>query len=151
MQKAGLDFTISGSTIQFGAAAVPQPGDTLLASYREAGSSDSTGSVYPSPQVLCEGAGATTAATTLGSVGMCTIPSGTLAPGDRLEIHFDFEHAGTASGFSFEIHWGATTVLHRDAAASDVLATGRVEAGLKSSGADVSTQSWGTVLPGRTD
>ncbi len=147
LQKAGVDFTISARTIQFVTAAVPQPGDTLLASYREGGSTDTTGSVYPSPQVLCQGVGATTAATSLGSIGMCTIPAGVLAAGDRIEIHFDFEHGGTAAGFSFEIHWGGTTLLHRDAAASDVLATGRVEAGVKTSGADTSAQSWGTILP----
>src|SRR5581483_10116610 len=32
--KAGQDFTISGRSVQFLAGAIPQPGDTLLASYR---------------------------------------------------------------------------------------------------------------------
>jgi hypothetical protein len=34
LQKSGFDFTLSGSTIHFLAGAIPQPGDTLLASYR---------------------------------------------------------------------------------------------------------------------
>jgi hypothetical protein len=34
LQKAGFDFTLSGTTITFVAAAIPRPGDTLLASYR---------------------------------------------------------------------------------------------------------------------
>jgi hypothetical protein len=34
LQKAGFDFSLSGSTITFVTAAIPQPGDTLLASYR---------------------------------------------------------------------------------------------------------------------
>lgn len=33
-QKLGLDYTLSGNTITFLVAAVPQPGDTLLADYR---------------------------------------------------------------------------------------------------------------------
>jgi hypothetical protein len=34
LQKPGQDYTTNGLTIQFTAAAIPQPGDTLLASYR---------------------------------------------------------------------------------------------------------------------
>jgi hypothetical protein len=34
---AGGDFTLSGSTVTFGAGAIPQPGDALLASYRTGG------------------------------------------------------------------------------------------------------------------
>lgn len=34
LQKAGFDYTLSGSTITFLFAATPQPGDTILAAYR---------------------------------------------------------------------------------------------------------------------
>jgi hypothetical protein len=34
LQKVGFDYTLSGSTITFVFSATPQPGDTLLASYR---------------------------------------------------------------------------------------------------------------------
>ena len=34
LQKVGFDYTLSGSTITFVSNAIPQPGDTLLASYR---------------------------------------------------------------------------------------------------------------------
>jgi hypothetical protein len=37
LQKIGQDYTLSGNAITFGAASVPQVGDTLLASYRVAG------------------------------------------------------------------------------------------------------------------
>ncbi len=147
LQKAGFDFTITGRTIQFVSGAAPQPGDTLVASYRQSDSTGDSSSVYPAPQVLCSGVGAATNASTFNSLGTCSIPAGTLIPGDRVEIHFDFEHGGTASGFSFEVHWGATTVLHRDGASGDILATGRAEAGVESSGAQLSSESWGTLLP----
>jgi hypothetical protein len=44
--EAGVDYTLSGSTIQFAAGAIPQTADTLLASYRlssGSGSGSSTG------------------------------------------------------------------------------------------------------------
>ena len=44
------------------------------------------------------------------------------------------------------MRWGTTTVLHRDAVAGDTLSTGRADAALKVSGAQLSHQSWGTVL-----
>jgi hypothetical protein len=147
LQKAGFDFNITGRTIQFVSGAAPQPGDTLLASYRQSGSDGSSSALYQAPQVLCSGIGAATNTATFASLGTCSIPAALLTPGDRVEIRFDFEHAGTASAFSFEIHWGATTVLHRDAAAGDVLATGRAGAALHGAGAQWSAESWGTVLP----
>jgi hypothetical protein len=147
LQKTGQDYTFTGSAIQFAAGAVPQPGDTLLASYRLAQTGSGTPQMYPSPQVLCSGTGAATTNTSLTSTGTCAIPSGLLLPGDRVEIRFDFAHQGTASGFSFEIHWGATIIVHRDAAAGEALAGGRADAALLSAGAQLSSQTWGAVLP----
>jgi hypothetical protein len=95
---------------------------------------------------LCTGTGASTGATTLASLGTCTISAGYLAAGNRLEVHFDVEHSGTAGGFSIELHWGGTTVLHRDLAAGDVLGTARADVAIAASGARLSHQSWGTVL-----
>src|SRR5271157_3423760 len=91
LQKTGQDYTLTGGTIQFVAATAPQPGDTLLAGYRLTGTDSGTPQMFPSPQVLCSGTGAaTTNSASLTSIGTCTIPSGLLAPGDRVEIRFDF-------------------------------------------------------------
>lgn len=148
LQKLGFDYSFAGRTITFLSGAIPQPGDTLLASYRMGGSdSDAASLVYASPQVLCSGTGAATNATALVSVGTCSVAAGALAAGDRVEVLFDFEHAGASSGFSFEVRWGGTVALHRDAAVADALATGRTDAGLVAAGARLSAQSWGTVLP----
>ena len=97
--------------------------------------------------MLCGGTGGATASTTLSSVGTCAIAAGVLAAGDRVEIRFDFEHQGVAAGFSFEVRWGSSVAVHRDGAASDVLAAGRADAGLAAAGARLSAESWGTVLP----
>ena len=146
LQKPGQDFTLSGNQIQFVPAAAPQPGDTLLASYRLTGTADDTPQLFPSPQVLCSGLGSATSSSTLASVGTCVIPAAILASGDRVEIRFDFDHSGAAGGFSFEVHWGATTVLSRNASTVDAQATGRADAALTAAGAQLSHQSWGTSL-----
>jgi hypothetical protein len=145
LQKVAQDFTLSGNHLSF-AANPPQPGDTLLASYRLAGGADTTPQLYPNPQVLCSGLGGATNSSTLASVGLCNIPAGFLAPGDRVEVRFDLEHQGGAGAFTFEVHWGATTVLSRNAAAVDALATGRADAALTAQGAQLSHQSWGASL-----
>jgi hypothetical protein len=146
LQKVVQDYTLTNSTIQFVVASTPQPGDTLLASYRLTGTASGTAQMYPSPQVLCSGTGSAITNTSLTSTGTCAIPSGLLMPGDRVEIRFDFSHQGTVSGFSFEIHWGATTIVHRDAAAAEALAGGRADAALLAAGAQLSSQTWGALL-----
>jgi hypothetical protein len=147
LQKAGQDFTATGNTVQFIVADAPQPGDTLLASYRLSGSSSTTSEAYPTPQVLCSGTGTSTSGASLASIGACVIPAGLLVAGDRVEVHFDLAHAGTTSGFTFEVVWGATTILNRTGAVGDALVTGRADAAVLAAGAQLSAQSWGTVLP----
>jgi hypothetical protein len=146
LQKAGGDFNASGQSIQFVAAAIPQPGDTLLAAYRTGGSGVS-GPAYSIAQVLCSGAGGAAVSASLSSVAACAIPAGVLSAGDRIEVRFDLDHQGTAGAFSFEADWGSTVALHRDASAGETLATGRFDVGILSSTAQLSAQSWGAVLP----
>jgi len=145
LQKSGQDYNATGGTVQFVAAATPQPGDTLLASYRLGASGASP--AFPAAQVLCSGAGSSTTATTLSTIGACAIPAGTLLAGDRVEIHFDFAHQGSTSGFTFEVDWGATALVNRDATAADAQIAGRGEAAALAAGAALSVQSWGTALP----
>ena len=146
LQKVTQDFTIGGSSVAFVTANTPQPGDTLLASYRVAGVSG-TGQSNPSPQVLCSGTGSSTTGVSMTSIGACSIPSGLLLAGARVEIHFDVAHTGAASGFTFEVDWAATPILNRSGATSDALVSGRAEAAILASGSQLSSQSWGTALP----
>lgn len=147
LQRLGVDYTASSRAIQFTPAATPQPGDTLLASYRLGGTGTGAALLFPNPQVLCSGTGATINSTSFGSLGTCAVPAGVLAGGDRVEIQFDLEHQGVTSGFTFEVIWGGTTILQRDGAAGDVLVTGRANGGLFAGGARFGAQSWGTTLP----
>ncbi|HTX39985.1 MAG TPA: hypothetical protein VME43_33430 [Bryobacteraceae bacterium] len=148
LQKAGVDFTLNNNSIQFLPVSTPQPGDTLLASYRLAGSAGgSTVQSFPNPEVLCSGTGNTVTNQSLSSMGSCLIPAGLLLPGDRVEIRLDTTHAGTAGGFSVAVYWGATQVLQATAGATETLVTAHADASIASTGAQLGFTSWGAVLP----
>jgi hypothetical protein len=147
LQKAVQDYTANGNALTFVTAGAPQPGDTLLASYRLGGDASGTAQSFPSPQVLCSGTGSATTGVAMTSIGACSIPAGLLLAGDRVEIHFDLAHTGTTSGFTFEADWAATPILNRSGAIGDALVTVRADAGILAAGAQLSAQSWGTVLP----
>ncbi|MGA2594987.1 MAG: hypothetical protein ABSH32_34245 [Bryobacteraceae bacterium] len=144
LQKVGQDYSVSGNAIQFVSASIPQPGDTLLASYRVTPAGAPQGP--PSPQVLCSGTGSATSSTTISSLGTCTIPAGALQPGDRVRISFDYSHEGALTGFTFAVHWGNTLLVQRNGAVSDAFISGWAEAGAGSSACQLSVQSWGTVM-----
>lgn len=149
VQKAGLDYRVSGSTISFLAGSVPQAGDTLLASYRVASAGVTQGAV--GAQVLCSDTGTTTSSTTIAVLGSCNVPGGTLHPGDRVKISFDYSHKGSlTAGFDISVHWGTTQLLLRGAGASETLVSGWAEAGADATGSQLSIQSWGTALPAVT-
>ena len=95
------------------------------------------------PQVLCSTTGVGTSSTAFTQLGSCTIPSGFLKPGDRVDIRFDYSHEGSVTGFTFELRWGATTVVSRAAASAETAVAGHAAAGVHTSGAQWSTESWG--------
>ena len=144
LQKAGLDYSISGNTIQIMAASAPQAGDMLQASYRVTPTGTPEGP--PAPEILCSGMGTATSSTVMTTLGTCSIPAGTVQPGDRVKVSFDYSHEGTFTGFTFTVNWGNTVVAQRNAAATDALISGRAEAGANTAASQVSVESWGTVL-----
>ena len=143
----GVDYTVNDRVIQFVPASAPVPGDSLLATYRLAGSASGAPLLFPGPQVLCSSTGASVNGSSFASLGSCSIPAGTLRSGDRVQVEFNLEHQGAVSGYTFQVRWGGTTVLQRVGTANDSQMTGRVDAGLYQTGAQVSTQSWATTLP----
>lgn len=149
VQKPGVDFTLTGASVQFLAGAVPQSGDTLMAWYRlaaAAGAITAGGLTAPSPVILCSAAGNSTSSTGFTSLGSCTIPANTLQTGDRVEIHFDFAHTGTTAGFEFKVLWGGTALVDRVAGASDAMIAGQGESAVYNGGAQLRAESWGTAL-----
>jgi hypothetical protein len=136
LQESGTDFTlINNNTVQFTAGSAPQTGDTLLANYRLASSTSGTPKLFPTPQVLCSGTGSTASSTSLGTLGSCTIPQGTLSAGNHVEIRFDLARQGSAGGFTYLVQWGTTTVVQRTATSTDAQVSGHADAGLDQAGA----------------
>jgi hypothetical protein len=144
LQKAGQDYNMAGNAIQFMAASTPQSGDTLLASYRVTPTGTSQGP--PAPQILCSGVGTSTSSTTLSALATCVIPPGTVQPGDRVKISFDYSHEGTLTGFTFAVNWGNTVLSQRTGGVTETFISGWAEAGANTSACQMSVQSWGTML-----
>ena len=145
LMKPAVDFTLSANTIAFLTASTPQIGDILTASYRYANPSNPLGTLT-SPQVICSSVGSSTSATSLTSLGTCTIPAGLLGNGDRIEIQYQFGHTGTASGFTGQINWGSTTVLSRTTVAAETALAGRTTLGIGSGSQIWNGESWGNAL-----
>lgn len=155
-QTANSDYTLNGSSIQFVAGAIPQPGDTLVASYRVDTSTGGNITALNVPggamrtaaaQVICSGSGRSTGTTGWTTLAGCDIPAAGLRAGDRIEIRFTITHSGSGSGFSFQVNWGDATILSRTAGKQDAAVTGRADAAISAANAQLSLESWGTVLP----
>jgi hypothetical protein len=151
--KAGFDYTLSGATIQFVQGAIPQPLDTLVASYRIDPAAGNLGELQSGAlhasgqaQVLCSANGIATTDESWTDLGGCDVPADALRPGDRIEARFDLSHMGSSSGFDFQVTWGATVVLSRHGSQQDSAIAGRVESAISDAGAQITTESWGTVL-----
>ena len=151
--KAGFDYNLAASAIAFVPAAVPQPADTLVASYRIDPSSGNLGNLTAGltgattlAQVLCSSTGRSNTAAIWSSLGSCDVPAAALKPGDRIEVHFTFAHSGTASAFDVQLNWGNLTILARHGGTQDAAIAGQAEAAVTTAGAQISLQSWGSVL-----
>ena len=143
--SAGTDYSLAGSTITFFLGSIPQPGDTLSASYRYSDPSNPL-STLASPQVVCSSAGSPTSAITATSLGTCTLAGGLLHTGDRIDVSFDYTHTGTATGFTPSITWGATSALSRNAVATETGVSGRLSFSIGTATQSFGTQSWGNTL-----
>jgi hypothetical protein len=132
-----------------GSAADPSTradGDLWYNTTQQARKGAAAGQAHPIPQVLCSSTGIATSATALTRLGSCTVPAGLLKAGDRVDLRFDYAHQGATTDFSVEVRWGGTTLVSRSAPAAESLVSGRADAGVHSSGAQWSAQSWGAAL-----
>ena len=149
-----FDYTLSGQTITFVTGGVPQPADTLVANYRiDPVSSNVVGQITGAAsvrtvtaQVLCSSGGLSNSTESFVSLGGCDVPAAALKTGDRIEVRFNFAHTGTASAYDLTVNWGSTTVLARHGSKQDSAVAGQAEAAISAAGAQISVQSWGTVL-----
>ena len=145
LQRQGADYQVSGNTITFFLASVPQSGDLLVASYRFADPSNPLSSLA-TPQVVCSSTGSSTSNTAPIELGSCTIPAGLLGAGDRLDVQFQYGHTGTATGFTGAVQMGGTTVASRVAGATEAVLAGHTSFGIYGTGQEWDTQTWGIGL-----
>jgi hypothetical protein len=145
LMKLGTDYALNANVVTFFLVATPQVGDSLVAKYRYANPLNVLGTLTAA-QVVCSSAGSSTAATFMTQLGSCTIPAGLLGAGDRIEVQFQYAHAGSTAGFTGEIHWGGTTVLSRAGANGEVGLTGRIAVGLYAAAQAWNAESWGASL-----
>ena len=143
--RPGVDFSLSGNVVTFFFGSTPQAGDLLLANYRYADPTNPLSSLAAA-QVICSTAGATTSATLLTPLGSCTIPAGLLGTGDRIEVEFQYSHAGSTTGFTGQIQWGGTTFLSRSAVAAETGLSGHATFGINTGGQTFDVLSWGNSL-----
>jgi hypothetical protein len=145
LMRQGADYQLSTNTITFFLVSVPQSGDLLVANYRFANSNDPLSSM-PTPQVICSSTGSSTSGVALIELGSCTIPAGLMGAGDRIEVQYQYGHAGTATGFTSVVLIGSTTVASRSGSAGEALLAGQTRFGIYGNGQTWDTQSWGVAL-----
>jgi hypothetical protein len=152
LMRSGLDFNLSGSTVKFTVASVPQTGDNLLASYRTApagtggGGGGAGGLTAAGVEVLCEGNGLATASTAFATLGTCVIPSGKLQAGDRVEVKFIFGHIGSTVPVQVKVFWNSQPLMERGVISVESTLIGTVDLSVTSSNAaDWVAESRGTT------
>lgn len=118
MMTPGVDYSLSGRTMTFVAAAVPQPGDVLQASYRTGDPTNPLGA-FTTAEVVCNGVGGSTTSTVQVELGSCTIPAGVLSTGDRVDVRAELAHSGTTGTFASVVKWGSTTIGSASGASGD--------------------------------
>jgi hypothetical protein len=143
-QRQDVDYQLSANTITFFLASIPQTTDLLVANYRFAPPANLL-SALTTPQVVCSSTGSSTSGTALVELGSCTIPAGLLGVGDRVEVQFQYGHAGTATGFTSAVLIGSTTVATRSVAAAETLLAGQTSFGIYADGQTWDTQTWGVA------
>ena len=141
----GVDYSLLNKTITFVAPALPVPGDVLNASYRYGNSSDANGSSAP-PQVICSAVGNGTTLTSPTTLGTCTIPAGTLESGDRIEVQFQYSHAGSTNGFSSQVLIGGTSAVSRSVIAGESLLVGKIGFSIGATGQIYDSRSVGSTV-----
>lgn len=140
----GSDYTVSGNVITFFVASTPQTGDILLASYRYGNPNNPLGSLTQ-PQVVCSSTGSSTTALSATSLGTCTLPAGLLGTGDRIEVHYQYSHSGTAVGFTGTVLMAGISVVSRAEPPTETTLVGHTSFGIGSSVQLWDTESWGAI------
>ncbi len=123
--------------------ATPSSGSTWFNTTDQARKTREGGQSHPLPQVICSTAGSATNATTMTTLGSCTIPAALLRPGDRIELRADVSHEGSTAAFSFAVSWGSVFLTARSGSGSESWMSARSEVLPGSGSLYWNWQSWG--------
>lgn len=140
LMKRGVDYNLTGSAVTFVAAAIPQPGDILVAAYR----TSETPAAYS--QVLCASTGTSVSGASFTSLGICIIPPNLIRSGDRLEIVYDLSHEGAAQSGEFEVTYGGAPLFARTIPSAETLAAGKIGMSAQDASLNWHSQSWGKSI-----
>lgn len=102
------------------------------------------GQIHTQAQVLCNSTGAETLTNNL--LGNCFIPEFFLDAGDRIEVHFNYQHIGTASDWNFGIAFGPGLLISKNVDKAEALVTGRSDGAIHGTGLVWGSQAWGSSV-----
>ncbi len=117
-------------------------GDSWFNTSQQARKTQEAGQVHTQPQVVCASTGTET--TTNGQLGSCFIPAFFFDAGDRVEVHFNYEHTGTTSDWNFGVNFGPGLLASANVSRNEPLITGRSDGALHANGVVWGTQTYGT-------
>lgn len=116
-------------------------GDMWYNTAQQARRTMDAGQMHTQAQVICNSTGQeTTGSERLGS---CFVPDFYLDAGDRLEIHFNYEHEGTASDWNFGVAFGPGVLVSKNVNKAETIVTGRSDGAIHGTGLVWGTQTWG--------
>jgi hypothetical protein len=119
-------------------------GDSWYNSTEKSRKTAAGGRINTTPQVLCAASGTVTTATTIASLGTCSIPAGIVNPGDRLAIRATWIHDGPAA-YVVRWRWGASTVGEATIPGTATVLDQKGEAAAYASGAVIDIDAKGTA------
>ncbi len=119
-------------------------GDMWYNTSQQARKTMDAGQIHTQAQILCNSTGAQTGGSA--RLGSCFIPLFFLDAGDRIEIHFNYEHTGTASDWNFGVAFGPATLLSKNVNKAERLVTARADGAVHGTGLVWGTQSYGSTV-----
>lgn len=117
-------------------------GDMWYNTAQQARKTVDAGQTHTQAQILCNSTGLFT--TSNGLLGNCHIPAFFLDAGDRVEVHFNYQHTGTSSDWNFGIAFGPALLISKNVDKAETLVTGRSDGAIHGEGVVWGSQAYGT-------
>lgn len=119
-------------------------GDMWYNTAQQARKTVDAGQVHTQAQILCNSTGAETSGSA--RLGSCFVPAFFFDAGDRIEVHFNYQHTGTNSDWNFGVAFGPATLLSKNVNKNESLVTARADGAIHGGGLVWGTQSYGSSV-----